>query len=198
MNAEGRVGGDGPPSDSSVADQQDAGHPARVFLCDVTPADALAWERLPSEATGWRKVGVFAPWVAVGMVWGASGDMASLALRLPLTGGAGLAVMLAAGALTARARARRARSRVPAPCRVQVEEFGDHLALRGVDPPGPATFIAPETIRQIVLARGHVFLEAPPDLMILPLAAFEDAADMAAFAAVWQDKLRDDDGDRAV
>ncbi|QLQ20527.1 MAG: hypothetical protein HZT43_21045 [Exiguobacterium profundum] len=56
----------------------------RVFLCDLTPADALAWERLPSEATGWRKVGVFAPWVAVGMVWGASGGTGSLALRLAL------------------------------------------------------------------------------------------------------------------
>ncbi|QLQ20526.1 MAG: hypothetical protein HZT43_21040 [Exiguobacterium profundum] len=106
--------------------------------------------------------------------------------------------MLAAGALTARARARRARARVPQPCRVQVEDFGDHLALRGIDPPGPVAFVAPETIRQIVLARGHVFLEAPPELVILPLAAFEDAAEMAAFAAVWQDKLRGDDGDRAV
>ena len=198
MTAEGPVGGDGPPSDSSVEGQQDAGQPARVFLCDLTPADALAWERLPSEATGWRKVGVFAPWVAVGMVWGASGDMGSLPLRLALTGGAGLAVMLAAGALTARARARRARARVPRPCRVQVEDFGDHLALRGMDPPGPVTFVAPETIRQVVLARGHVFLEVPPELVILPLAAFEDAAEMAAFAAVWQDKLRDDEGDGAV
>lgn len=198
MNAEGPVGGDGTPPDSSVADQQDAGHPARVFLCDLTPADALAWERLPTEATGWRKVGVFAPWVAVGMVWGASGDMGSLGLRLALTGGAGLAVMLAAGALTARAQARRARSRVQGPCRMQVEDFGDHLALRGVDPPRPATVIVPETIRQIVLAPGRVFLEAPPDLVILPLAAFEDAADMAAYAAVWQDKLRDDERDEAV
>lgn len=177
---------------------EDPGHPIRVFRFALTPADALAWERLPSEARGWRKVGVFAPWVAVGLVWGATGDKGSVLLRLAVTGGAGLAVMLAGGALTGRARHRRALARVPAPCHEEVGEFGSHVSLQRLDPPGPVATIAPDMIRQVVLAPGHVFLDAPPHLVILPLAAFTDAADMAAFAARWQDRLDDDDRDETV
>ena len=189
MTVEGPVGGEGTPPDSVLAPRTVPGLAARVFRYDLGPGDALAWETLPSEARGWRKVGVFAPWVALGMAWGASGDMASPVLRLVLTGGAGLVVFLAASALTARARRRRARTRVPRSCRMQCEDHGDHLARQSLDPPGPTAFVAPETIRQIVNARGRLFIDAPPTLVILPAAAFADGDEMTAFAAAWQDKL---------
>ena len=136
---------------------------------------------------------VFAPWVAVGLVWGGSQDLSLMALRLALAGGAGLATLLAVGALTNRARRRRALARVPRPCHMLCADRVDHLILQSPDPPGPATTVLTADIRQVVPAPDHVFIDAAPVLVILPRAAFDDAAGMAGLAAHWQQALRDDE-----
>ena len=45
--------------------------PALFLRYRLTPADALAWEALPVEARGWAKFAVFAPWIMLGLGWGA-------------------------------------------------------------------------------------------------------------------------------
>lgn len=189
MSHDGPDGGVGTPPDSGAVTRDDPDPSVRVFQYDLTLADVLAWEKLPSEIRGWRKLGFFAPWFAIGMTLGALEDIRSRTVRYGVAGAVGLAVMAVVMVLNARARRRRARARLPRPCRMQCADAGDHLSLQSLDPPGPAAFVAPEMIRQIVQARGHLFIEAPPTLIILPASAFKDRDDMTAFAAAWQDRL---------
>lgn len=150
----------------------------------LTPADALAFEVLPRELSGWRKV-LFLLWL------GGAGVVLAL-LSPEWTGpeggwqfwlvGAGLvavAWLVAAGAMTVR-RYVRARRRVPGPVAVTLRQWPDHLE---VVVGGRTTYVAYETIAGVTTTAGHVFVTAPPEVVIVPAAAFASVGEMAAFGA---------------
>lgn len=162
------------------------GDPLRRLHYRLTPADALAWEALPAEARGWSKLALFAPWVAAGLGWGITdGAELDLALRLAMVTGAALAVWVLTQALLARGRLLRARARIAAPVEMVCAVWGDRLAAFAVAAPDARTVITPDRIRQVVTTGARLFLDCPDCLLILPLQAFDDAADMARFAARW-------------
>lgn len=151
----------------------------------LTPADALAWERLPRELRGWRRL-LFFLWLAAAGAWltvlperWIAGKLSQLLALLPFValhwGLASLAMSLAAR--------RRARRRIPAPVQVRLVEQGQMLSWQlGESAPQEIT---PATIRQVLLTRSHLFLDAPPALVILPVAAFETAQAAQDFATRW-------------
>jgi hypothetical protein len=157
--------------------------PILTLTYTFTTADALAYEAMPREMVGWRKW-AFLLWLAgIGGVvaflpveWvGPEGGLVFWVAALVLVG---LGWLLATGAITLRTHSQ-ARRRIPAPVAVTVEQWGDHLAI---DTGGRRTVIAWETIAAVNVAKDHVFIDAPPAVLIVPLRAFEDGAAMSAFA----------------
>lgn len=162
------------------------GLPLALLHYRLTPADALAWEMLPTEARGWVKLALFAPWIMLGLGWGAiDGHDLPFWQHAALASAPALAVWALSQALMARGRQRRALARIPAPLDMVCEVWGDHLSAHAVGHPQAALILAPETIRQVVLTPDRLFLDAASSLLILPRAAFAGAEDMAAFAAHW-------------
>lgn len=172
-----------------------AGGPNRRLRAVLTWRDALAWEQLPSELRGWRKAGFFALPVLAGAGWAAFGERRPGWLQTLPDWGVMLVLALLSwlvwvvlANLSARRRARR---RIPRPLPVLAEDWGDHLYLQiGPD----EDVMLPETTLQTVLGPAHLFLQDADRLLILPLRAFDDAAEMAAFAEVWRDRGRDPEG----
>lgn len=160
--------------------------PPRLDLSfSLTAADALAWESLPRTLAGWRLF-VFYLWLGAAGLWLAvlpehwiRGQLASLLLLLLFVAlhwaGASLATTLAAH--------RRARRRIPAPLGARLIDTGAVLSWQiGAY---PVQSIAPAAIRQVLLTPRHLFLDAPPALVIVPLAAFDSPAAAQEFAARW-------------
>lgn len=52
----------------------------------------------------------------------------------------------------------------------------------------PSVMIAPEAIRQVRLGPGHVFIEAPPELIIIPRPVFGTAQAAEDFAMRWEER----------
>lgn len=149
------------------------------------PADALAWEGLPHELRGWRRL-VFYLWLGAAGFWlvvlpegRVAGQLSQLLALLPFIalhwGIASLAMSLAA-----RWRARR---RIPAPLSARLIDTGATLIWQRSD--AAAQTITPAAIRQVLLTPTHLFLDAPPALVIVPLTAFESTAAAQAFAERW-------------
>jgi len=148
----------------------------------LTPADALAYESLPREMIGWRKWALliwlgasggsvaFLPPDWVGPEWSWRFWLAALVL---IAGGYGLAA--AAVNPSARWRARR---RAPPPAFAGVRPWGDHLA---VDRDGHKSFAAYETIAAVTITDAYVFIDVPPEVILVPIRAFADRAEMVAF-----------------
>lgn len=173
--------------DGSGLPPQDLQAPVQRLHYSVTPADALVWQRLPREATGWRKAALFAPAIAAGMVWAASESLGGLLPRLLLTGSGTALLWLATQMAFTLGDRRAARALVPEPQAAALDIHGDHLCEhRG----GQITCHAPELIRQVVQVPTHVFLDSGAQLLILPRAAFADDGDMTAFADHWNDLSR--------
>lgn len=166
--------------------------PLRAWNVRVTSADALAWEMLPRELSGWR-------WAAFVVFLASAGAWVTLLTdRLGMTEGGWphLALMLAAGGLhwliativmnwRMRVRARRL---VPTPIDVEVEDHVDHLLIR-TTPVGGATTtrsVGFDLVRECLADAGRLFLHDVSGVTILPLAAFEDEEDMRARAATWE------------
>jgi hypothetical protein len=157
--------------------------PLLTLSYTLTPADALAYETLPREMIGWRKWALLLWLAGMGGVvaflpheWvGPEGGWRFWVIGLALVG---VAYAVATLAMTL-ARHARARRRVPAPVTMVVERWGDHLAI---DTAGSRGFIAWETVAAVNATATHVFINAPPQVVIIPLSAFEDAQEMAAFA----------------
>jgi len=146
----------------------------------------MAWEALPAEARGWAKAALFAPWIMLGLGWGVTeGNDLALWLRLALVAAPAVAVWALSQALFARARQRRAFARIPAPAEMRCAVGATRLTAHPENRPHEALTVTPETLRQVVLTPGYLFLDADPALLILPRAAFADAAEMAALAARW-------------
>lgn len=174
----------------SGTEQQGPGQgaaPALVLRYRLTPADALVWETLPTEARGWAKAALFAPWITLGLGWGATdGNGLPLWLRAVLVAAPALAVWGLTQALFTRSRRRRALARIPAPVDMLCSVQAHAITFHPEDRPQAALTLTPDQIRQVVLTPAHLFLDAAPVLLILPRAAFADAAAMAALADRWE------------
>lgn len=176
-----------------------AAAPARVLEFTLDRADALAWEALPSAIRGWRKL-AFLLFFAAGGLWPLllpeswEIDQHQWRILLATTVGVLLQWVLATVAMTLATR-RRAARRLPHPVAVRIEDHGDHLALRerGEGRPDRHASVAIEGIVNVVLGARHLFVEAPPEVLILPLAAFADLEDMARTADMWDRRSREGD-----
>ncbi len=161
--------------------------PALFLRYRLTPADALVWEALPREASGWAKLAVFAPWIMLGLGWGAmDGNGLPFWQHGALATAPALAVWALSQVLVAHGRQRRAHARLPAPADMRCTVAEARLTAHPEGRPQDALTITPEGLRQVVLTPTHLFLDAGPDLLILPRAAFADAEAMAALAARWE------------
>jgi hypothetical protein len=160
--------------------------PVAVMRYRLTRADALAWFALSREMT-WPGRLAFILWFALAgavlavlppAVVGATGSLRSWAV---------LAVVvlvqyaLMVGVMTLR-RHWRARRMLAQHVDVVLEVWGDHL---GATRAGVVLNVAPELIRQVVVTDAHVFLDILNDVLIVPLHAFADLAEMQAFGAEW-------------
>ena len=156
--------------------------PLLTLTYTLTTADALAYETLPRELLGWRKwllllwlaaaggVTAFLPAEWIGPEWGWRFWLVALAL-------VGLAYGFATMVMTL-ATHRRARRRIAAPTVATLEQWGDHLAQSIGD---RQRFVAYETIAAVAIGKAHVFVTAPPEVLIVPLSAFADRDEMVAF-----------------
>lgn len=158
----------------------------RVYAYRLGFADALAWETAPRELAGWRLV-AFVVWVGL-----AGAVLAALpesrigepwSLRFVILGAVAIAAFWAAAILWWNVLARRrARRRFPAPVDATLEEWSDCLRERL---PGGETVVRPADIAAVVSLPGHVVVATPERAVIVPLSAFADPDDMAAFAERW-------------
>jgi len=148
----------------------------------LAPADALAYETLRRELVGWRKwlllvwlggaagLVAFLPPDWVGPEWGWRFWLAALLL-------VGVAYALATAVMTAAAHLR-ARRRLSVPVAATLAQWGDHLeATLG----GRPSFVAYETIANVVVGQRHVFVQFGRDVLIVPERAFGSHHDMVAF-----------------
>lgn len=178
-----------PPEDTTPA-------ASRALDFTLGRADALAWEVLPSEMTGWRKA-LFLVFLAAGGLWLVllpedwEIDAHDWRILVATTAGICLQWAIATLAMTLAAH-RRAARRLPGPVAVRVEDHGDRLIVheRAEGRPERRAAVAVAAIRNIVLGERHLFVEAPPEVLILPLAAFDDREDMALTADLWDTRSR--------
>jgi hypothetical protein len=151
--------------------------PLAVYRYRLTIVDALAYERLPGEWTGWQKAALILPLMATGALAGFLEDefgvwwWASVAGLLLVWAVAGLA--LYNWRIHRRAKARAAREG-----QVEVEDRGDCLAIRSG---AGETFLADETIGRVIVGDAHVFVLWRGGALILPQRAFDSPQAMRAF-----------------
>lgn len=168
----------------------DPHQPIRRRAFTLTRADALMWESLPAELSGWRKWLYFL-WLALAGCWPtflpADWQSNNWLLFFSLLIMLGLHWVVASTVMTLASHCR-ARRRVPQPVAGWVEDWGDHLlyGLAG----HPAQPITPELTRQTVAAGACVFIDAPPVLVILPAMAFDDDADRDSFVRCWEERSK--------
>lgn len=154
----------------------------RTLTFTLTRADALAYETLPREITGWRRILLFV-WIglagaAVAQLpadWvGEEGGWRFWAFMLT---GSLIQYALATLAMSVQAHWRAVR-RLPRPSHVEVLDHVDHFEWREG---GNTIFVAPETMSAVATTPTHTFVEADRHLLILPLRAFSDKNEMVAF-----------------
>ena len=177
-------------------EQDDPGvdRPIRTLTYRLTPQDAYAWVSMPRPYSGTGKFLSILWLMLAGVAMGLLPESivgADRSLRWWAIGGGLLLFQFAVLVLVFNLRLRRrARRLVPAPCDVELEEWGDHLCEnRG----GRTTAVPLETIASVTRAGRHVFIDAPDDVIIIPARAFEDTGDMVAFAEGWDEAARDPD-----
>lgn len=170
-----------------------ARQPARTYAYWLTADDALAWRQLRNDWSTGEKAFGFALAVLLGALLtvlpenliGAPYDLRFVAaLAIVFTLGYGLFRLLIA--LNDRRLARRD---VPTPRRVRLEDWIDRLdecwdgGRRSVSLPrmGP-----------VIETSGHVFVQGPGATIVIPAAAFANAAEKRAFV-VNLEKLADDE-----
>lgn len=158
--------------------------PLRTFTYRLTPADALAYASLKQELTAWGK----ARWIFLIAAGGVTAGMLPEKLS-PFWWWMivfGIAILIALlGAVLTKAAAERTAGRMKPPSGdIVLEVWGDHL-LEQTD--GGNRSIAFEQIAQVIPSAERLFVRIAPQPVIVPAAAFEDAADMASFAG-WLDE----------
>lgn len=168
--------------------------PVQRYAFVLTRADALAYETLPREITGWRRFLL--------ILWAGSGGMAVAFLPEGWVGSEGgwwfwaliltsIAVQygLAMVAMTACAHYRAAH-RMPRPIEVTVLDQVDHLEWQE---PGGTFVVASETIGPVIETPAHLFVHVDDRVLILPLRAFGSGVEMSAFASELDRRSGDED-----
>jgi hypothetical protein len=158
-------------------------HSPERYSFMLTRSDALAYETLPREIMGWRRILFF--------LWLASGGMVVAFLPLGWVGNEGgwrlwafllasLAIQygLATVAMTAWAHYKAAR-RLPRPVAVTMLDHVDHLEWQEQ---GGVSVYAPETIGPVIETLTHLFIHVGDRVLILPVRTFGSGSEMSAFA----------------
>lgn len=154
--------------------------PLAIHRFALTRADAMAYES-SRRLTGWRHW-AFLIWLGLGGVWvGLLPDEWVEGWRFWVIGAVAIGAhyLVARVVLTLLSHARAAR-RVPAAIAVELEEWGDHLAMQRGD---QHIVVALETIAATALTPTHLFIHVPPEVLIIPRSAFQSPEDSAALAA---------------
>ena len=152
--------------------------PLRTLRYRLTLVDALAYERLPGEWSGRQKVAALAPLIAIGAFSGLIEDWPRLWWWLSVSG---LVLLWAIGGLLVYnwRMHRRARALAALHGQTEIEEWGDHLAIRSE---ASERFLPYELIGKVIATDSHVFILFHGGPAIEPLRAFADAAEMRAYA----------------
>jgi hypothetical protein len=163
--------------------------PITTYRYMLTHGDALAFEAgrplSPMGSVvfaGWLLLAIFETGLIAGG-WGEDWGMWAV--------GAGLVaihygIAKAAVALLVRRRAAR---RIPEPTPMQLEEWGDHIVVRGG---GREIVLALNGIAATALTATHLVISAPPEAVIVPNSAFGDPADARALRDRIEAGARDD------
>lgn len=167
--------------------------PLRTFAYRLTAEDALAWRQLRNDWSTGEKAFGFALAVLLGALLavlpenmiGAPYDLRFvIALTIVFALGYGLFRLLIA--LNDRRLARRD---VPTPRQVRLEDWIDRLdECWG----GGRRSVSLQRMGPVIETSGHVFVQGPGATIVIPAAAFADAAGKRAFV-VNLEKLADDE-----
>jgi hypothetical protein len=152
--------------------------PLQILRYRLTLVDALAYERLPGEWSGRRKIAALAPLIAIGAFSGMIEDWPRLWWWASV-GGLVLLWVVAGLSVHNWQIHRRARTMAVREGQTEIEEWGDHLVIRSQS---GIRHLAYEQIGKVISTDSHVFILFHGGPAIVPLRAFEDAAEMRAFA----------------
>ncbi|WP_395812987.1 hypothetical protein [Devosia sp.] len=159
----------------------DPHQPLQTLAFTLTRADALAYE-LSRPLGGWRRwvlliwLGLAGAWVAVLPEPWVEGWRFWVLGALAI----GAHYLLATLALNLLARGRAAR-RVPTRLLTTLEIWGDYLTQqRGSD----NLLVSLDAIAATSLTPTHLFIQVPPEVLILPRTAFKDPSGPEALAAL--------------
>jgi hypothetical protein len=153
--------------------------PVAVFRYTLTWQDALAYERLPRDLPGLQKITLY--------IWLALAGIFLVALPPELVGevntprfwltGAALVIIqyLIFVVLRGITRLNRARYRIPAAIEAMLAQWPDRLV---VERDGKVSTIPFEEIGALLPTVRHLFVAAGRELVIVPAAAFGEAAGM--------------------
>ncbi|HQZ11468.1 MAG TPA: hypothetical protein PK286_01165 [Devosia sp.] len=156
--------------------------PLERLAYTLTSADALAYEALPREMTGWRKWAFLLWLAAAGVVlallprdWVGPeyGWRFWLALAVLFAAFWGIATLV----MTLNVQ-RRARHRIPAARAVELTRRGNRLEITDA---GRSYAVTYDAIADVTEAGDHLFITAPPEVIIVPLRAFESREQMSGF-----------------
>lgn len=164
-----------------------------VLHFDLDWRDALAWERADPGSRRRGRVAVAASLFAgIGLLQVIGSHLASLQWLHSIPAAAVLIVTPAFAVLLLQrqARGRRARARFPAPVQAAAHLSPTRVILRVEGQSSPVT-IGAKSLREVVVAKDHVFLTDGSEVAILPARAFGSAVDHVAFAEGWRRRLDD-------
>ena len=156
---------------------EDVHRPLAVYRFRLTTADALTYERLPGEWTGWQKAGLIVPLMAIGALAGFLEDLSGIWWWVAV--GALLLLWAVIGLFAFNWRIhRRAKARATREGQTEVEEWGDHLAIRSQAGTMNLTY---EAIGKVIVGEHHVFVLYRGGALVLPQRAFESPQAMSVF-----------------
>ena len=156
---------------------EDVHRPLAVLSYRLTAADALAYERLSREWTGWQKVGLILPLMAIGALAGFIEDWAGIWWWGTVAGLLLLWVVVGLALFNWRIH-RRALAWAQREGQTVVEDWGDHLTIRSQ---AGESHLANEMIGNVIVGDYHVFVLYPGGALILPQRAFDNAEIMRVF-----------------
>ena len=151
--------------------------PLAVYRFRLTTADALAYERLPGEWTGWQKAALIVPLMAIGAVAGFLEDWSGIWWWVAVGGLLLLWGVIGLFAFNWRIH-RRAKARAAREGLTEVKEWGDHLAIRSQAGTMDLTYAA---IGKVIVGDGHTFILYRGGALILPQRAFDSPQAMRIF-----------------
>jgi len=156
--------------------REDTHRPLGHYRFNLTMDDALARERLHGEWPRRRLAAV----IALAACVGGGSAMLEEWLATPWWLNACALALLAVAGLSGWDRWRDHRRAVRSCGDWEVEDWGDHLAVRS---PAGRYRLANEMVGNVVASADRVFVLHEGGMVILPRRAFADDAAMAAFAA---------------